>query len=147
MKRIGTKLVFQIAVVLFVVMALFAVYGVHQQWQRYTEFLQEKEENTMKSLALILSNLLFDLERERIDNVIQSYLSAPDILAIKIDEQNVPSHYFGKLPNSQQINNFLEERVSPSEYLEDIVHTVELTHAEQTLATLEVVFSRQFGTE
>lgn len=147
MKSIGTKLVVQIAAALLIVMTIFSAYGVHKQRQSYTNFLQEKEENTMKPLALILSNLLFDLERERIDNVIQSYLIAPDILAIKIDEQNVPSHYFGKLPNSQQINNFLEARVAPSEYLEDIVHTIELTHAEQTLATLEVVFSRRFVTE
>lgn len=147
MKHIGTKLVFQIAVALLVVMALFAAYGVHQQRQRYTEFLQEKENNTMKSLALILSNLLFDLERERIDNVIQSYLSAPDILAIKIDEQDAPYHHFGKLPNSQQISNFLVEEVSPPDYLEGIVRTIELTYADQTLATLEVVFSRQFVTE
>lgn len=147
MKSIGTKLVFQIAVVLFIVMGSFAAYGVYQQQQRYSEFLQEKERHTMKPLTLILSNLLFDLERERIDNVLQSYLSAPDILSIKIVEQGDCFHYFGKLPNSQQISNLLEEGISPSSYPDGFIDTVELTHAEQTLAILEVVFSRQFLAE
>lgn len=147
MKSIGTKLVFQIAVAILIVMGLFAAYGGYQQQQRYSEFLQEKEEHTMKPLALILSNLLFDLERERIDNVLQSYLSAPDILSIKIVEQDECSHYFGKLPNSQQISNLLEEGENAAGYPEGFLYTVELIHAEQPLAVLQVVFSRHFLTE
>lgn len=147
MKNIGTTLVIQIAIVLFIVMALFAMYGMYQQRQQYTEILEEKEEHTMKPLSLILSNLLFDLERERIENVLQSYLNAPDILAIKIVEQDVPSHYFAKLPDSQQILNILAADVPPPAYTNAVVHTAELTYAEQPLATLEVAFSRQFVTE
>ena len=93
----------------------------------YTEFLQEKEDNTMKPLALILSNLLFDLERERIDSVLQSYLNAPDILAIKVLEAHTPSHYFAKLPNSQHIINGLTGETPPADYANSVIRTAELT--------------------
>lgn len=58
----------------------------------------------MKSLALILSNLLFDLERERIDNVLQSYLSAPvrEIVKTAVDMASTANNTMTHLEDRSQ---------------------------------------------
>lgn len=146
-KRIGTKLAVQMAIGLFIVITIFGFIEVRRQYQKYTAFLNEKEKNTLKPLVIVLDNLLFNIEREQIDTIIQSYLSSPDIFSIKILEKDAPSHYFGKLPDTGKIADFLHEKLPPPQYRNLFIQTENLIYMEHALGTLEVTFSRSLVQE
>lgn len=147
MKSIGTTLAIRIAVVFIVVMTAFGVYQIEQQQNRYTRFLMEKEDNTLKPLSLILGNLLFDVNREQIENVVRSYLNAPDILAIKVLEDKTIANYLGKHPETREIIDLAQTTAPPPQYANAVTQTTPLVYGKHELGSLEVVFSRQFVTE
>ncbi len=142
-KSIGTTLAVQISLVLTLAMSVFGIWQIYQQQQRYTQFLHEKEIHTIQPLVLILGTLVFDVEEERMDMVVRSYLSAPDILAIRVAGHGMKTLYLGKSPNNSQIIE-LEEDV---EYPEAIHYSETLQFLEREVGTLEIIFSRTFLTE
>lgn len=147
MKSIGTVLAAQIVLVLFVIMTALGAWGIREQHNEYTDLMTEKEVNTLKPLALILGQLVFDLEDERIGNILQSYLETPDILAIKISETATPSYYFGKTLDTGAIVDFVKQQVSAPAYPNAITQTQALLYEQQPLGTLEIIFSRDFITK
>ena len=147
MKRIGTILVVQIAAILFVVMSIFGIFEVRQQEKKFTELLEQAENNSVEPMARILAQLLFDIERERIDEIIQSYLNTSDILSIRILEEETASHYWAKHPDSQEILNLLDTETISPEYPNSVNHAVELEYNDVLLGMLEVIFSRQMLTD
>lgn len=142
MKHLGSTIVIQIAIVLFLIMFGLGFYGINAQRRNYTHLFEKKEASTMASLSQILEDLVFDLEHEKIINVLQSYLSDDDVLSIKIVENGTPSYFWGKIVDSLEVTDFLEKTISAPSYPVSIMYSHELIYNAQSLGTLEVTFSR-----
>jgi len=152
MKSIGTKLALQIAIVLIVAMTIFGAVEVYQRKNELTAFLHAKEERSLHQISLILGGLLFDMNQERIEHVIRSYLTDSDILSIKVLEGERVLTHLGKEPDAIKnksetlalIDFTREESQSPQYSGTVTTQQVELVYEEEVLGMLEVVFSRQF---
>ena len=68
----------------------------YQRKNELTAFLHAKEERSLQQLSLILGGLLFDMNSERIEYVIRSYLTDSDILSIKVLEGERVFTHLGK---------------------------------------------------
>ncbi len=147
MKSIGTKLACQIAFVLIVAMALFGIFQTYQQKQSYKTFLRNKEEHTLKPLALILGTLIFNVEQEQIETVIRSYLDAPDIVAITMTGRGVTAVFLKKDPATLTIIELQEDETTSFQDIDSIMYEEPLLYLNREVGTLEVVFSRQFLTD
>lgn len=147
-KGLGTRLILQITVALFVVMSIFGVWGVYQQRGKYAADLEKKEQDIITPLSYILGNLLFDLDHERIRAVLHSYLAAQDMLAMKITDDKNVMYYVGKMSeNDTKIVDFLKQKGAPPVYGHFHVQTISLQHESESLGTLEVTFSRKIVDE
>lgn len=141
-KGLGTKLILQITIALFLVMGLFGIGAVYQQRKEYNAYLEKKEQDIINPLSYILGNLLFDLDYERIDSVLQSYLNAEDMLAMKIIEGEKVTHYLGKMSQRDgTVIDFLNTQIEPPVYENIRIHPIPLMYKDESLGTLEVVFS------
>ena len=84
MRSIGTRLASQIAVLFVVVLTGFGALILYQQQQYLTEQVYAKEERTVEQIGLIVSKLLFEVNLADIENVLRSYLTDQDVVAIKV---------------------------------------------------------------
>ena len=143
MNSLGTKLVMQIAAALLLVMTVLGIIAVMEQQKKYTAYLDDKERNAVAPMLVIFGDLLFNLELERIDAVLLSYLNARDIVAIKILENDTITHFWGKLPGSDAPVNLLQRSGEPPAWQNVLTRPNVLKVHDTPLGTLEVTFSRQ----
>ncbi|MBD3306104.1 HAMP domain-containing protein [candidate division KSB3 bacterium] len=144
MRSIGTKLALQIAVVLIVVMAIFGVFEISQQKKRFTNFLNDKEESSVRQLSLILGEFLFYMNLDPIDHLAQAYLSDKEMLSIKILEENDVLTHLAKDPETSEMLDVIQADVQPPLYTDAVVRTLPITYEDEEVGTLEVIFSRHF---
>ena len=100
MNSIGTKLVLQITIVITLVMIVFGAVNVSRQKAIFTERIDKIERRSLDQLSAILGSLLFTMDRNQIETVIRSNLSDPDVLSIKIFEEDTVIHYFEQSPET-----------------------------------------------
>ncbi len=143
MKSIGTKLAVQIAIVLMVTMVVFGALEVHQRREQLTINLQAKEDRNSKRAALILSNLLYEVNREQIKSVMQSYLTDPEIMEMRVRENDEITHHFGKDHTLNGIINFLQSDSQVPQYARVVSKKENIIFEGEQLGTLEVLFSRR----
>ncbi|GAK56017.1 methyl-accepting chemotaxis sensory transducer [Candidatus Vecturithrix granuli] len=144
MKSISTKLALEIAVVLVVIMATFGMLESVQRKEQFTHFLDAKEKSTLNALTLMLGEFLFFMNTEPVNNIVTSYLSDQDILAIKILEGGEIMLHSGKDLETGIIHDFLQEEVQPAQYPDTILREVPILYENTELGRLEMTFSRQF---
>ena len=107
MKSIGTKLAMKIAVVLIVTMTLFGAKDILQRRQHYQRLLEKKQERILQQLALLLGDLLFEVNIQQIERMLDTYLNDPDILAVKVFEDNMPVVHVAYDPHTEKSINCL----------------------------------------
>ena len=143
MKSIGTKLALKIAIALIVTMGIFGAWDIFQQKAQYKQYSFEKQARVLQHLSLLLGHLLFDVNEEQIKNVIQSYLSDPEILSIKVLEGEKVLIYMGKTLDTEKIVMFTDSEDDIPQYTLAASQTTEILYADELLGTFEVVFSQQ----
>ncbi len=147
MRSIGTTLAFRIALVLALAMSLFGAFQIYQQQRRYEQFLRDKEEHTLKPLALILGRLVFEVDEERLETVMRSYLSASDILSIKVIAEGMIPLYLGKDPETSRIITLQEEEHTSFESPDSVHYQKSLMALDREVGTFDIIFSRKFLTD
>lgn len=143
MKHLGTRLATRITLALVVVIILASVVNVIQQHRQYLTHSAERETRTFQQLMLIFKDLLFNVDKEPIENIMRSYLTDPNILSIKILEHEQIFKAFTKRPGSEEIFEMTDDE-SHIDYPNSVALTDDIIYADEMLGTLVVVFSRQF---
>lgn len=142
-KSIGTKLVLQIALVLLLTMSIFGAWEVYQQRKQLTTSLQAKEDRSLEQIALILGNLLYEVNRDQINSVMKSYLTDPEILEMKVTELGEVTHHMRKTPRLDEVINLKREEAPPLQFPDIVSKEQEVTFEGERLGQLEIIFSRQ----
>jgi len=144
---LGTKLAIQIALVIILAMIVLGVFEVYYRLHEFTLILEAKEYRTEQQLALILNRLLYDVDTVQMENVVSSYLTDPDLLAIKILSTDRVVMYQGKNPVSEtpaQILDLTEAQVDFTRLPYVVLRQHELAYEGSSLGNFECVFSHQF---
>jgi methyl-accepting chemotaxis protein len=81
---IGTKFVIQITLVITVIMALAGYLFIRHQEQKFTRLLENKVDQVIKQVVINLQGPLWELDLKQVRTVVLSYLSDPDILAMRV---------------------------------------------------------------
>lgn len=144
MRSISTKLALEIAVVLVVIMATFGILESMQRREQFTHFLDTKEQSTLNALALMFGEFLFFMNIEPVNNIVTSYLSDQEILAIKILEGDEIIVYSGKDPQTNVIHDFMQGDAQLLQYPDTVLREVPILYENAELGRLEITFSRQF---
>ena len=108
MKRIGTKLIFQVMLVVGIIVAGFNLVEVHLQRKEFSADLDAKAERVMLLLELSLREPLWNLDREQIVHILQAHLQDPDILSIRVFEGEENLSFWGKTSTLSEVINFKE---------------------------------------
>ena len=144
MKSIGTTLALQIIGVLTATMLLFGIVDGYQRYQKVSELLEAREERILQQLSLLLGGLIYDGDEYRMEQVLASYLQDPDILSIKVFENETLLKYVGKERDSLEIQEFSEEDAAPGDYAHAISRQTPILYETREMGRGEVIFSHQF---
>ena len=144
MKSLGTRLAVQLGVVVIVSVFVFGTLDIYQRKGQFTDFLEAKENSSLQQLSLILGELLFHMNLEPIENIVNAYMSDIEILAIKILDEEDVIIYCGKRPDTKEIVSFTEEDCASFRYASAVSRQIPIVYEEKEIGKLEVVFSRQF---
>jgi signal transduction histidine kinase/CheY-like chemotaxis protein len=145
---IGTKFVLQITVAITVIMALAKIIFIHHQEQKFTRLLDNKVDQVMKQAVINLQGPLWELDLKQVKAVVLSYLSDPDILAMRVVNDVDEEVFYKKDPVTGEIVNiaYSQER---SLHFTNMFRTKIRTQADilvhgQIIGTTSVVYSNQF---
>ena len=145
-KSIGTKLAFQLAVVLIVTVTIFGALDISLRRRQFIALLDAREENTLQQLSLIMGELLFFMNIEPLDNIVHSYIADLDIVSIKVFEGDHVINYVAKEPQSGKLIEAPGENMAPPQYESAVTRRTPVQYDGQELGTVEVTFSRKFMT-
>ena len=146
MRSIGTRLASQIAVLFVVVLTGFGALILYQQQQYLTEQVYAKEERTVEQIGLIVSKLLFEVNLADIENVLRSYLTDQDVVAIKVFESETPWMHLGKQPASAEVLDLGVDTPISGDVAGNFPRETDLRYEEVKIGHVEIVFSRQWLT-
>ena len=142
MKSIGTKLAIKIAVVLIVTMTLFGAKDILQRRQHYQRLLEKKQERILQQLSLLLGDLVFEVNFQQIERVLHMYLNDPDILAVKVFENDVPVAHVARDSQTEEKINCLEQQGEKAQCQHEHSNTAQIMYAEEVLGHFDVNFSQ-----
>lgn len=143
MKSIGTKLAIKIAVVLIVTMTLFGVKDILQRRQHYQHLLEKKQERILQQLALLLGDFIFEVNFQQIERMLYMYLNDPDILAVKVFENDIPVAHVARDSQTEEKINCLELQGEKAQCQYEYPNTAQIIYAEEVLGHFEVNFSQE----
>lgn len=152
MKKLETILILQISVVLFLMMAGFGTIEIYRRRQELTNFFQAKEQRSVEQHALIVGQLLFEVNTRLIEQVVRSSLADPELLSVKIIEEQTPILFLGKdlatpvnTSEAVPLIDFLAHQAPQTTYPEaHITQKTDLVYQGTRLGALEMVFTRKF---
>ncbi len=144
MKSIGTKLIIQIAVVLIITMVIFGAYDVYQRYTEFSFLLRTREDLTLQQLAFLLGEIVYDVDEYQAEQVIRSYLGDPDIMAIKVLEDDALMKYLAKEPDTLTITDLTGIKTQAPQYAYAVERKTKITYDERDIGMVAVVFSQRF---
>jgi HAMP domain-containing protein len=145
---IGTKFVIKITVVISVLMVLAGLIFIRHQEQKFTRLLEAKVGQVMRQTVINLRGPLWELDPKQVRAVMLSYLSDPDILAMRVVNDLNEEIYYKKDPLTGEIIDLADNLEQPLRFTN--VFTPK-KHAQmdiwvhgRVIGTVNVVFSNQF---
>ena len=144
---IGIKLALQVTLVIVLVMGVVGVFSAYRQEREFTSILETRADWMMRQLAVALEFPLWNFDEAQIDNLLATYLSNPDILAITLleSESDTPLRRLGEDSGTGEMAN-LASLVDPPAYDSAFSLEGQILHDDEVLGHVEVTFSRDFVT-
>ena len=143
MRKIGTRLAVQIFCVILVVMALFGMLAVRQQRIKLTDWLQAKEDRTLRQLSLVLGTPIWNMSKGEVDTILLPYLDDTDILSIRVMETAGPMSYMSKDPATLDIQELPPDSETAPNYVDAFHRKIDILYNGEGVGTVEIVFSRR----
>lgn len=143
MRSIGTKIAVHTILAVAVTVTLFGMAEVYNRSKEFTVLLEAKTGRVIRQLSIVLGYPLWDMNPDQVDDILNSYLKDPDILAIKVTEPKNTVSYFGKEPNSFKLINLAQEVSQKFEYENAFMKRGEVNYNGNVLGAFEITFSRQ----
>ena len=142
MKSIWRKLALKIALTLMIVLPGVGVADIYLQYLKETAELHAKETRTLQQLTFILGAPLYHLDLQQIENIFSIYLSEPDILSIKVVENDHILKYLGKASTeTQELIDLAQQQIEYSSSVD--LKSEQVIYEEKVLGTVTILFSRE----
>jgi signal transduction histidine kinase/DNA-binding NarL/FixJ family response regulator len=147
---IGSKFVIRITVAITIIIVIAGLLFIRHQEQKFTRLLENKVEQVLKQVVINLRNSLWEIDRKQVVAVVYSYLSDPDILAMRVVNDLNEEVFFGKDPLTGAIVDLTRDLEQPIRYANIFTPAkqpqVDIVVEEQVVGTCSVVFSNRYIT-
>ena len=144
---IGIKLALQVTLVIVLVMGIVGVFSAYRQKREFTSILETRADWMLRQLAVSLEFPMWNFDEAQIDNLLTTYLSNPDILAVTLfeAESDTPLRRIVEDVATSEIADHASRRDLPV-YGSGFSLQSEILHDDEVLGHVEVTFSRDFVT-
>jgi signal transduction histidine kinase/DNA-binding NarL/FixJ family response regulator len=144
---IGTKFVIQITIAITISVVIAGLLFIRHQEQKFTHLLENKIDQIMKQVVINLRNPLWEIDSKQIKTVVLSYLSDPDILAMRVVNDLNEEVFLGTNPVTGEfidLTQYPELIPFNDQFTPEKQTQVDIFVQEQIVGSCSVVFSNQF---
>ncbi len=144
-KSIGTKLALRITLVIIVAMGILGILNVYQQHKKFSTLFSEKTERVPNQLRIGLRRPMWDLNDQSIHDMVQTFLTDPDILLIRVSkEDGTVSSFFAKEPVSGELIDLRQTPLHEPHYPNAVTRQAEIIFRDELIGSITIIFSRRF---